>query len=118
VLGVRLQAAQGAAQGMLLLPEIGSEVVVSFLSPESAFVSLVSSVGEVRLTAGQTTVISTDAGLRIERAGQDLGSVLSDLIAAIKAITVSSSPSGGPTSTPLNAPAFDAISGRINQLLN
>jgi len=48
--------------------------------------------------------------------GNALNTILNDLIAAIKAITVSTGT--GPSSTPINAGDFDAIAGKLNSILS
>ena len=93
---VPLQADKG--KGMVLYPVIGSVVIVSMLDKDSAFVSMVS---EVELIDFQTQ-------------NESLKTLIEDLIAAIKAITVTT-PSG-PSGTPVNFAQFDSIKTRLSKL--
>lgn len=93
---VRLQAGKGA--GVVLYPAVGSVVVVSLLNKDNAFVSLFS---EVEL-------------LDIQTQSESLKSVLVDLLAAIKVLTVTTP--AGPSGTPVNAVSFTQLENRLNKL--
>lgn len=67
-----------------------------------------------RFKTGDTEVILTPAGVTVQRAGETLKSLLSDLIDAILAETHTSS--SGPTGPPINAAQYTAIKNRLVNL--
>lgn len=57
-------------------------------------------------------------GVRIAKAGDDLQSILSELMTAISVMTHTSAAAGSPTSPPLNVSTFTALRQRVQNLLN
>lgn len=94
-----LQGAYGSTKGWLLVPRVGSKVVVGFLSPSEAAVLLTSEVEQVQLT---TT-------------GESLQSLLVDLCTAIEQLTVSTP--AGPSGTPL-PPTIQALTQLKQRIQN
>ena len=99
IFGVRLQSVQGTDKGFVAFPKVGSNVVVTFINDNAAYVAL---CGEV-----DSYIMETGA--------ESLKSIISDLIDAINAITVPTAM--GPSGLPINAPQFEAIKTRLDQLL-
>ena len=56
IFDVRLQAAESGATGFVQIPENGSEVVITFLSKDTAFVSLCTSVTKLLVDAEEMTI--------------------------------------------------------------
>lgn len=71
----------------------------------------------LRLKEGTTEFVASSDGFLFKKDLDTLKSLMSDLLNAIMGITVTSSPSGGPTSIPINSIAFKAIQTRFNHLL-
>ncbi|MGC8825228.1 MAG: hypothetical protein ACP5PZ_11670 [Bacteroidales bacterium] len=94
-----LQGAYGSTRGWLLVPRIGSKVVVGFLSPNEAAVLLTSEIERIQLTA----------------AGESLQTLLIDLCAAIEQLTVSTP--AGPSGTPL-PPTIEAVTQLKQRIQN
>lgn len=96
---VRLQAASGNSVGFVIFPTVGSVVLVSVTESGNWYVSAFTGVDKVSLKNNQ----------------EDLKSWLDDLVDAIKQITVPTAV--GPSGTPINATAIEAIKQRLNNLL-
>ena len=56
IFDVRLQAAESGATGFVQIPENGSEVVITFLSKDTAFVSLCTSVTKLLVDSEEMTI--------------------------------------------------------------
>jgi hypothetical protein len=87
---VRLMA--NIDNGFLLIPEVNSIVVVSFLSDSSAYVSLVSKVSEIQLNG-----TNYDGLVRVQELTDKLNNLenkLNDLITACSTQVVTLAPSG------------------------
>lgn len=69
--------------------------------------------GNMRITGNNTT-----GKFDFSNGGDSLKAILSDLIDAIDAITVTAPSGGGPTSTPLNSATFTGIATRVTNFLN
>lgn len=95
-------AVSGDSSGFDLIPTKNSVVVVSFFSPSTAFISQMNTFDKITIQNATTSVKT----------------IFSDILTAIKAITVTSSPSGGPTSPPINSAAFTAIEQKVEQLFD
>jgi hypothetical protein len=61
LLGVRLQVT--TVNGFLLIPKVNTNVIVSFLSKDEAFVSMVSEVDEIRLNGNSWSLLKTEVFL-------------------------------------------------------
>ena len=129
---VLLQAMEGQATGFVLIPMIGSSVIVTFISSVSAYVGATSNIqkmqcivsgkevnltqGGIEIKAGFTNITVNDNGVSIVRAGISLVDVLSQLIDAIMAITVGT-PSG-PSTPPVNVAQFAVVKSQLIQILS
>ncbi len=128
---VLLKATSDGTDGVIAIPEEGSDVVIGSIDGPGQWVLLQASsvaMWEVRLH-GRSVVVSPEsieidtgvATLKVAekvtvRSGtEDLYTVLRDLLDSIKLITVTTS--AGPSSVPVNVAMFDAILLRLNNLL-
>lgn len=109
--GVRLRAVDDAQdQGFVLLPKVGSSVLVAQIRNTSAYyVAMFSEVDAAR-------VLLSGGKLRVEKGGESLGKVLDDLISAILALTVTTSV--GPSGTPINFLDFQNVAIRLKTILD
>jgi hypothetical protein len=90
IINVRLMA--NIDNGFLLIPEVNSIVVVSFLSDDSAYVSLVSKVSEVQLNGK-----NFDGLVKVQELTDKLNALenkVNDLITACSSKIVTLAPSG------------------------
>jgi hypothetical protein len=90
IINVRLMA--NIDNGFLLIPEVNSIVVVSFLSDDSAYVSLVSKVSEVQLNGK-----NFDGLVKVQELTDKLNALenkVNDLITACSSQIVTLAPSG------------------------
>mgnify|MGYP000211112712 CR=1 FL=1 len=90
IINVRLMA--NIDNGFLLIPEVNSIVVVSFLSDDSAYVSLVSKVSEVQLNGK-----NFDGLVKVQELTDKLNALenkVNDLITACSSQVVTLAPSG------------------------
>lgn len=131
VYDVLLQAVEGGNQGLILVPEVDSDVLISFLSPVTAYVAMTSKITSliniidnskiemnetgIVLQKENTRFVLTSSGTEISRNGASLKVTLDSLIDAIMAITVGTI--SGPSTVPINAPQFVAIKNVIAQIL-
>ena len=81
---------------------------------DKAEVQLTPSAVDAKFNA--TEVKLTDNGVTVKSASGSLKDILSNIITKIEALTVTSSPTGGPTSVPVNVADFTAIGLTINQV--
>lgn len=120
IFDVMLSGDLGFGVSLLMKPVVGSNVIVADIGDSGTrhVVIAVSQIENIKVTIDTTSVEITNAGVSISHAGDNLKSIINDLINQIKLITVTSSAPGSPTSTPLNFAAFDVITTRVNNLLN
>lgn len=123
----------GDDSGLLLVPSVGSYVVIGQVGQNDWVVLLTTEVSSVSAKIGGSEMEVTqsgftfkngitrfeldNAGLLIERAGQSLNSVLESLIAQIQLITVTCAAPGAPSTPPLNTAAFEVVKTQIYALL-
>lgn len=118
---VRLRAEiDGESDGVVVFPTVGSWVLIGNLggSETEWTVLACSQVDKVLVEVENTRVEVTSAGVKIQRGGDDLKSLLGDLLAAIKALTVTCAAPGSPSSVPINIASFISLESRVNALLN
>lgn len=112
---VRLRPSTGSGSGQVLIPAIGSYVFVVPIYDHVYGVVGVTQLQSVVFEIG-TAAIQLDAtGAVLKNGSDDLKTVLSDLLTAIKLITVPTA--NGPSGVPINSASFDAINTRLNALL-
>lgn len=110
IINVRLMA--NIDNGFLLIPEVDSIVVVSFLSDDSAYVSLVSKVSEVHLNGK-----NFDGLVKINDLVEKLNNLenkVNTIISTYNAHTHVASSFGTPTTTPV-APVTGTLTPTIKQ---
>jgi hypothetical protein len=128
---VLLKATSDGTDGVIAIPEEGSDVVIGSIDGPGKWTLIqASSVAKWEVRLHGRSVLVTPESIEIEtgmatvrvaekvsvRSGaEDLYSLLRDLLDCIKLITVTTS--AGPSSVPVNAAMFDAILLRLNNLL-
>lgn len=115
---VQLRPVLDGNEAMTIFPAIGSWATAEPLEETGRMqVTTVSQISKWRLVTA-TSILEQDAtGLKIERNGDSLAQILSDLITQIQAITVNVTAVGAPTGIPINNAAFTAIATRLNNVL-
>ncbi len=86
IFAVRLQAALSGDSGVVLIPVVGSEVVVSFLSKEAAFVTAYGEVKAIQIDIGEKGLMVDENGLRISSASTDFKTEIDALLDEMKAL--------------------------------
>jgi hypothetical protein len=99
IYGVRFAATLSDTNTFAPIPKQGSDVVVTFLNKNAAFVSLFGEVDKYIIKNGN----------------ESLKDILNQLCIDIQALTVSTAL--GPSSVPINAAAFSAIQNRLSLIL-
>ncbi|MEM7372824.1 MAG: hypothetical protein AAF587_29655 [Bacteroidota bacterium] len=111
---VRLSASPSHA-GLHVIPKVGSEGVITWLSKHQAYLALASDIDHIKIDVGQSVLQVDASGIVLSRGTESLAAILKDILTQINLITVST-PSG-PSAVPNNVAAFSAISARIETLL-
>lgn len=113
---VRLKPVLTGNEALVIFPAVGSWVLATRLEDDDDWLVIACEKADMCRFAGADCVIEMDsAGVKISKGGETLKAILSDLLTAIKALTV---PTGtGPSGTPINSPAFTAIENRLNNFL-
>ncbi len=107
-------------KGFVMIPEIGSIVLVSKIMDERYFVSMFSEISKIIYTvsniiiqtseegctikANDSIIKTTPGGITIDKGKSGLKKTLNDLLDAIMKLTVSTAV--GPSSVPINNPEF------------
>lgn len=129
--GVRLKVTSGAGEGLLLVPKVGSDVVIGSVDGPGEWVVLMPSLlDKVRLKMGGvfaelteekvtlqngSAVLELDSQVKLNTASESLFDLLKDLLTYISALTVPT-PSG-PSGVPTNIADFTNLLTRLNNLL-
>ncbi|MEM8506241.1 MAG: hypothetical protein AAF717_00365 [Bacteroidota bacterium] len=110
--GIRLTASIEAKDAVVLYPNVGSTVLVSIIgkSLEHLFVVAVREVESIDAVIGTTELHVDNDGHRIKRNGEDLRTVLNDMIDELNKIFVVNG-------TTINVAAMNLIKERLNQIL-
>jgi len=87
ILDVRLVADEDE-QLFVLVPKVDSVVVVSFLTKEAGFVSMVSKIDEVKFKIGQTFYSANSDGFLIKKGNDTLKQIVQMVIESIQQIVV------------------------------
>jgi hypothetical protein len=116
LLDVRLKPVITANESVIVIPSVGSFVLAARIEEDEEWLVLAcEKVDKYRITAGVCIMEMDNEGIKISKGSETLKSILSDLIDAIKAITVATNT--GPSGNPINALSFEAIENRINNFL-
>lgn len=119
-------------KGQVLIPRIGSTVLVERIANDRYFVVMFSEVEKVLLTIGEKTKVTVDAqnyllqvgestvkvtekGLTFVKGGEGLKKTLEELIDAITKLTVTTGV--GPSGVPINVADFIKIKQGLNDYL-
>ncbi|MBF2708786.1 hypothetical protein [Flavobacterium soyangense] len=122
IFNVRLQA-ESEAGGLVLIPKVGSVVLVVFLNKNNAAVVNTSAITGCKLKIGNCELLMDADGFLLRKENETLKKLMGDLIQAIKAMSFLVSTTGtaaaqtGATNTLNNSAQFTAIETRINQFL-
>jgi len=109
----------------IIYPELDSVVLVTWISSQDAFISLLGDIDEIlmkpnndfNIQNGGDFLLYVGGKIQIANQIESLKDILNDLMTAISTITVTSISGGGVTSTPNNFAVFDLLDVRINNLL-
>ena len=129
---VRLTAVSGNTDGLLLIPDVDSHVVIGSIDGPGEWVLLVANkltkatlkigsitceIADSKLTfKNQNTLLDiSNSAFKMNTASESLFDILKDLLTYISVLTVST-PSG-PSSPPVNVSDFTALISRLSNLL-
>jgi hypothetical protein len=87
ILDVRL-IADDSEEFFVLVPAVGSIVIVEFLTKEASYVSMVSKVSEVKYKIGTAYYSTTEAGFLIQKGNDTMKQALVLIIEAVQQIVV------------------------------
>lgn len=122
---VRLRAVSGDGDGMVLLPKVGSTVVIAPLENLDTmyYVAMFSEVDEFLLLVSGMTLRMTAKGLALGNGQESLLKLLQDTVAAMRdicsntaALTVTCTAPGSPSTPPLNLMQFTNLASSLLQL--
>lgn len=113
---VKLKPVLSGNEALVMFPAVGSWVLAARVEDDDDWMVIAcEKVDRYRITGADCVIEMDNAGLKISKGNETLKSILSDLITAIKALTV---PTGtGPSGTPINSATFITIENRINNFL-
>ncbi len=132
---VRLRADTSDSDGWILVPSVGSSVLVADIGNSETDYCLVgtSTVNSVTALVNGTrleikpnwALASIDTvtfqikadGLYLKKGAESLKKILDDLIDQVNLLTVTCAAPGAPSTVPLNSAAFTAIRTRVDNLL-
>lgn len=113
---VLLRAVTGVDKGILIVPTVGSHVMVSRIGGSNElYVSMFSEIDNVGILIKDAEYTITDKGYRMNVGSSGLKKSLTDLIDAITKMTVTTGV--GPSGTPINAADFIKIKQDLNNFL-
>lgn len=82
--GVRLQAKQNEANGLVCFPAVDSQIVVTYMNKQTGYVALFSELESIGIVVGQQTFEYDKDGLLLKSQLGSLGSAWIDLIGILK----------------------------------
>lgn len=113
---VRLKPILSDKETLIVFPAPGSWVLAARVEDDEEWIVIsCEHATKIRLSSADCVIEMGQNGVKISKGSETLSQVLSDLITAIKALTVPTS--NGPSGTPINAAAFDTIKNRITNFL-
>ena len=132
VAGVRLNAITGDNNGMILIPEEGSNVIIGSIDgPGECVLLRASEISKASVTIGDVNWVMdgdnitlqnsnvvlnlSESLLKLSTASESLFTLLRDLIKCITLITVPTP--AGTSGAPLNVPDFNSLQTRLSNLL-
>jgi hypothetical protein len=118
-----LQAKQEGSTGIYTKPTINSDVLVTFLSKNTAYIALCSEIQEIEIKVGsQTLKINGSLGLdisgflKVASQTSDLKSAVSELIDAIGSLVLIT-PAGAGSVNPSSVAQLQLIKAKFNTFL-
>lgn len=129
---VKLQALESFNEGIVVIPEENSYVLVGkILNSDQYFILAYTSIEKILIKIKNTELITSDEGIKfkfkntellindyisVKTTNESLLELLANLIDLIMQLTV---PTGtGPSGTPINASLFNQLKQRLNNILN
>lgn len=113
---IRLKPVLTADESVVMFPAVGSFVLIARIEDDEEWLLIACErVDKYRITVADCVIEMESDGIKISKADETLKSILSDLIDAIKALTVPTNT--GASGTPINAASFTAIENRVNNFL-
>ncbi len=103
--------------GIVEIPEVNSKILCGIIenNKASVFVIKTEKTDKIIIRNSGDYILSFDGKIEIKNNTGDLKTIISDLINAIKIITV---PTGvGPSGVPINVVQFDAVLQKLNLLM-
>ncbi len=118
IFDVRLRASK-ATKGLLIVPEVGSQVLIGAIGQSDTEYCILSftKVKKLSIDIDNVSYEIDNQGFLIKKGGEDLKSILNDLIQQIQLLTVTCTAPSTPSSVPINAAAFTGLKARLNTLL-
>lgn len=113
---VLLRSVTGVEKGLLIIPKVGSKVMVSRIGGRNElYVSMFSEIDEILVTIKNAEYSITAQGHKMNVGSSGLKKSLTDLIDAIMKMTVTTGV--GPSGTPINASDFLKIKEDLKNYL-
>lgn len=113
--GVLLRSTTDADTGFILVPTVGSKVLISTIAETRSYISMYSQVDKVISTIDSAVFSHTADGFKMENGSSGLKKTLEDLCIAIGALTVTTNM--GPSGVPINKASFDQIKSDLSNYL-
>lgn len=114
IFDVRLQA-ESETGGLVLIPKVGSMVLVVFLNKNNAAVVNTSEIEKFSLVIEPCTLEVDSEGFLLKKENETLKKLMADLLKAIKEMNFTTN--NGPTINLINIADFIALENRFNQFL-
>lgn len=115
--GVRLQSAQGLNEGVLVLPKVGSEVVVTFINESTGYVALCGEVDALEISIHGYQLSIDQDGILLANSVVSLGKIWLDLVQTLRAFKLTTNTGVTIAPTPDTMLSLAAIETSIKQLL-
>lgn len=114
---VTLNAVSNNSNGYILYPAINSNVIIGNVDGPGEYTLIrASDITKAVVKIGDQVFTMDGNKYGLVKGSESMKQLLDDLVAAIKAITVTTGT--GPSGTPINALTFDNIKNRIDNFLN
>jgi phage gp45-like len=83
---VRLQAVISGSNGFVLIPKVGSDVIVTFLGKETAHVTMVAEVESFSLIVDKQELLYDNKGLSVKSSSSDLKTEFNNVVNCISSL--------------------------------
>lgn len=113
--GVLLRSTTDADTGFVLIPSVGSKVLISTIADTRSYISMYSQVDKIIATIDNAVFSLSTNGFKFENGESSLKKTLEDLCTAIGALTVTTNM--GPSGVPINKASFDQIKSDLSKYL-